>query len=240
VVRVTLIVVSGAPGTGKSTVAAALAGELRWPLLALDMIKETLADVLGLEPPAIGRRDRERANAPGWQGGGGANSGAICEDDNAASRDMGLHKSCAPPVRREPRQSYRRGLWEDERWSDRLGDAAAEVVFRLSMRFPDAIAEGWWRGTRRARAVEQFAGADEVFCYCDPGLVTARMRSRHGKERHPIHRDVINPSSILLGHAEMLAGVVSPLGLGGTLIKVDTGQPGAAAAAVAAVTAGLC
>jgi predicted kinase len=177
VVRVTLIVVSGAPGTGKSTVAAALAGELRWPLLALDMIKETLADVLGLG---------------------------------------------------------------DERWSDVLGDAAAEVVFRLSVRFPDAIAEGWWRGTRRARAARQFAGAAEVFCYCDPGLVTARMRGRHGKERHPIHRDVINPSSMLLGHVEMLAGVVSTLGLGGTLVKVDTGQPDAAAAAVAAVTAALC
>src|SRR5260370_41793666 len=44
----TLIVVSGAPGTGKSTIAAALAAELGWPLLALDTVKETLADVLGL------------------------------------------------------------------------------------------------------------------------------------------------------------------------------------------------
>jgi predicted kinase len=173
--RVTLIVVSGAPGTGKSTVAAALAGELRWPLLPLDMIKETLADSLGLG---------------------------------------------------------------DEHWSDRLGEAAAEVVFRLSRRLPDAVAEGWWRGPRRARAVAEFAGAAEVFCYCEPGLVTARMRARHGKERHPIHRDVINPS-MLLGHTEMLAAVVSPLGLGGVLVKVDTGLPGAAAGAVATVTAAL-
>jgi predicted kinase len=44
----TLIVVSGAPGTGKSTVAAATAADLRWPLLALDTVKEALADVLGL------------------------------------------------------------------------------------------------------------------------------------------------------------------------------------------------
>ncbi|MGH3411226.1 MAG: AAA family ATPase [Streptosporangiaceae bacterium] len=41
----TLLVVSGAPGTGKSTVAAALAAELRWPVLSLDPVKETLADV---------------------------------------------------------------------------------------------------------------------------------------------------------------------------------------------------
>src|SRR6185437_15038538 len=45
---VTLIVVSGAPATGKSTIAAALSTELRWPLLPLDPLKETLADVLGL------------------------------------------------------------------------------------------------------------------------------------------------------------------------------------------------
>lgn len=41
------VVVSGAPGTGKSTVAARLAADLRLPELSLDVIKETLADVLG-------------------------------------------------------------------------------------------------------------------------------------------------------------------------------------------------
>jgi len=45
---VTQIVVSGAPGTGKSTVAAALGAALRFPVLSLDPIKEALADVLGL------------------------------------------------------------------------------------------------------------------------------------------------------------------------------------------------
>ena len=45
---VTLIVVSGAPGTGKSTIAAALGAALRFPVLSLDPIKEALADVLGL------------------------------------------------------------------------------------------------------------------------------------------------------------------------------------------------
>jgi predicted kinase len=45
---VTLIVVSGAPGTGKSTIATALGAALRFPVLSLDPIKEALADVLGL------------------------------------------------------------------------------------------------------------------------------------------------------------------------------------------------
>jgi len=41
------IVVSGAPGTGKSTVARFVAEALGFPLLSLDPIKETLADLLG-------------------------------------------------------------------------------------------------------------------------------------------------------------------------------------------------
>jgi predicted kinase len=45
---VPLIVVSGAPGTGKFTIAAALGAALRFPVLSLDPIKEALADVLGL------------------------------------------------------------------------------------------------------------------------------------------------------------------------------------------------
>src|SRR6516225_12327329 len=111
----TLIVVSGAPGTGKSTIAAALAADLRWPLLALDAVKEALAEVLGL---------------------GG------------------------------------------EDWSDRVGDAAAEVVFRLAADVPGAVAEGWWRGARRDRAVAEFAGAVEVFCHCDPELAAERSLAR--------------------------------------------------------------
>jgi predicted kinase len=173
-VNMTLIVVSGAPGTGKSTMAEALAAQLSWPLLSLDTIKEALADVLGTG---------------------------------------------------------------DEQWSNRVGDAAAEIVFRLSARFPEAIAEGWWRGPRRERARQEFAGAVEVFCHCDPGVAAARMRARLGTGRHPIHRDVISPS--LLSGAAVLSATVSPLGLGAALVEVDTQQPGATATAVTAAAAAL-
>jgi predicted kinase len=43
----TLVVVSGAPGTGKSTVAETLSNHLGWPLLSVDVVKETFGDVLG-------------------------------------------------------------------------------------------------------------------------------------------------------------------------------------------------
>jgi predicted kinase len=173
----TLIVVSGAPGTGKSTVARELGAALRLPVLSLDPIKEALADVLGLG---------------------------------------------------------------DEEWSNRVGDAAAEVVFRLAGDFPDAVAEGWWRRARRDRAVAEFAGAMEVFCHCDPSLAASRVTARIGAGRHPIHRDMINPDGVgSAGHIASLAATVTPLGLGGPLVEVDTGPPGAGAAAVAAVRAAI-
>jgi predicted kinase len=170
----TLIVVSGSPGTGKSTVAAALGTELSWPVLSLDPLKETLADQLGLG---------------------------------------------------------------DQDWSSRLGDAAAAIIFRLAREFPDAIAEGWWRGDRRDRARSVFTGAAEVFCHCPPDLADHRMRSRIGTGRHPIHRDVINPA--MLNRARELATTVVPLNLGGPLIDADTSQPDAPDAAVAAVREAL-
>jgi predicted kinase len=173
----TLIVVSGAPGTGKSTIAGALGDALRFCVLSLDPVKEALADVLGLG---------------------------------------------------------------DEDWSNRVGDAAAEVVFRLAAEFPDVIAEGWWRGARRERAVKEFAGAVEVFCHCDPQLAAERSAARRGAGRHPIHRDVINPAGVgSAAHVASLAATVTPLGLGGPLVEADTGRDGAGAGAVAAVRAAI-
>jgi predicted kinase len=151
------VVVSGAPATGKSTVASLLAEGLGRPLLSLDVVKEALADVLGLG---------------------------------------------------------------DDDWSDRVGDAAAEVVFRLARSFPGSVAEGWWRRERRTRAEQEFAGATEVFCRCDAALAEARARARLTRQRHPIHRDVFNPAQLdglatVVAHAE-------PLRLGGALVEVDT------------------
>jgi predicted kinase len=171
----TLVVVSGAPGTGKSTIADALGAGLRFSVLSLDPIKEALADVLGLG---------------------------------------------------------------DEDWSNRVGDAAAEVVFRLSAAFPDAVAEGWWRGARRDRAVAEFAGAIEVFCHCDPQLAAERATTRIAVgRRHPIHRDMINPA--MADRVASLAATVTPLGLGQALITVDTGRNAAWVQAVVEVRAAV-
>jgi hypothetical protein len=88
--------------------------------------------------------------------------------------------------------------------------------------------------------VKEFAGAVEVFCRCDPELAASRSRARHDAGRHPIHRDMINPAGVgSAAHVASLAATVTPLRLGGPLIEVDTGRPGAAAEAVAAAQAVL-
>jgi hypothetical protein len=95
------------------------------------------------------------------------------------------------------------------------------------------VAGGWWRGPRRDRALDEFAGATEVFCHCDPRLASDRAMARIGHGRHPIHRDVINPA--MAGRPAELAATVTPLRLGAALIEVDTGEPDATARAVTAV-----
>lgn len=46
-----VVLVNGLPGSGKTTLAKALADTLGLPLFSKDRVKETLADMLGVTPP---------------------------------------------------------------------------------------------------------------------------------------------------------------------------------------------
>ncbi|MGZ6372549.1 MAG: AAA family ATPase, partial [Candidatus Limnocylindria bacterium] len=46
----TLVIVSGAPGSGKTTLAHHLAADLHLPLISKDELKEALADAIGVPP----------------------------------------------------------------------------------------------------------------------------------------------------------------------------------------------
>ncbi|CAN5575727.1 hypothetical protein BH20ACT2_BH20ACT2_20440 [soil metagenome] len=125
----------------------------------------------------------------------------------------------------------------DEAWSNRVGDAAAEVVFGLAASLPAAIAEGWWRRERRDRAIREFAGWVEVFCHCEPAAAEERMRVRAADARHPIHRDAVNPG--VLDEGAAMAASATPLHVGARLIELNTTEGLDEAAAVAAVRAAI-
>ncbi len=60
--RVSLILITGSPGSGKTTLSGTLQGELDYPLLRRDALKEVLLDGLG----AVDRAESQRLGGASW------------------------------------------------------------------------------------------------------------------------------------------------------------------------------
>jgi predicted kinase len=114
---VAYVVVSGLPGSGKSTVARPLAEVLGMPLIVKDTIKESLWDALGPGDIAWSRRLGAAAAETFWRVAGDAGQGVL---DNFFHRAFAhrlaaldgpiveVHCTCAPELARDRYATRRR------------------------------------------------------------------------------------------------------------------------------------
>jgi predicted kinase len=154
------VLVSGAPATGKTTLAGPLAAALGFPLLAKDHIKETLHDALhdGFQEARGGGPSRPEA-------GSAAVDDDDDDDDDQDSAD------------------------DDLIASRRLGAASMRLLWALAARCPAAVLEANFQpGHRSTRPALDALGARvvEVHCQCPPEEAARRFRER-APGSHPVH-----------------------------------------------------
>ena len=210
-----VVLISGAPGAGKSTLAGPLAAELGFALLTKDRIKETLHNALAPGAPRPWLPD-----GPGLSAGPGLPDGSGLPDGLPAAAAPELPEAGRPPA--GPVSLA---------WSRWLGGASMELLWTLASDMPAVVLEANFRprlAYERGRIMALNAAMVEVNCSCPAALAADRYHAR-AAARHPVH--VVSRLT-----PEQLAEYDRPIGIG-QLISVDTAGPVDVAELAAAVRA---
>jgi len=155
-----VILINGLPGSGKTTLAGALAWQLNSALLSKDQIKEALADAVGLEFPNLGATAMETV----WSMAAACTGTVIIDSWWYRPRDL---------------EHARRGLGSLaytsalEIWCECPGDLARERMLTRPRHpvHPDAPSDGTWLVLESD--VEPLPGRFEAGPLVDPPRVRA-------------------------------------------------------------------
>lgn len=111
----------------------------------------------------------------------------------------------------------------DRLWARRLGRASFAVLYRLASVTPVGVLEAMFQ---RDAALVDLVALDrplvEVHCRCEPEVAIARFQRRANTDRHPGHLDHRQPTNKL---EQLIDDCSAPLGLGGSLLELDTSGP---------------
>jgi predicted kinase len=218
-----VVLVSGVPGAGKSTLAGPLAAELGFALLAKDTIKEVLADALGVGALGVGGLAAGGLAAGALGVGGLAAGGLAAGALEVGALEVGALEAGAPEL-----GAPELGV------SRRLGAAAMELMWALAAGMPAVVLDAnfWVTDERLPDRVRALSGDPvEVHCTCPAELAAQRYRDRSGR-LHPIHAQ---GAGATLG-PEAFARSGRPVGIG-AVITADTAGPVDVPALAAAVRA---
>jgi predicted kinase len=108
----------------------------------------------------------------------------------------------------------------DRAWSRRLGAASYAVLLELARELPAAVLDANFYPDHGPGLLQACQRPIEIFCRC-PAAEVERRFTRRAPARHPGHVDHVMDAQLKAA----LDGGVSPLGLGGPVLEVDTSSP---------------
>lgn len=106
-------------------------------------------------------------------------------------------------------------------WSDRLGEAALDLLFLVARSCPNAVVDPTAE-VDVARVTELVGPTLQIFCTAPPEVLVRRVLDRRRRgERHPVHFDAAEETEVA-ADLRRRAPEARPLPLDGALLCIDT------------------